>query len=188
MTSTSGMRETGLKKCRPTSRGGSRQLLRELLEHDARRIGRQQRIRLSSCGSSRAYSSRFASRFSKIASMTTSACATPLPSTSLSIARSSCRASLRFGISLREERARTIERRRDVLQFAILQRHSQAARRTPSRNIATHHAGAHDVHVLGGLYRRLAADFSRSCRKNTRTRLREVDVHNSSDIDRASAS
>ena len=65
----------------------------------ARRLG-------FSCGSRRAYSSRLASRFSKIASMTTSACATPRPSTSALQPRHRLLALRGIGIALLEELAR----------------------------------------------------------------------------------
>ena len=110
-----------------------------------------------SCGSRRAYSSRLASRFSKIASITTSALATPSPATSACQPRQRlARASRRSGITLLEELARALHGGRDVLLVAILQRHGQAARRAPARDVAAHDAGADDVHVLGGLAAGLA--------------------------------
>ena len=72
---------------------------------------------------------------------------------------------------------------------AILQRDRHAAKRRPGRDIAAHDAGADDVHVLENRPCDLPPKpLSRSCSRNTRTRLREVGVHMSSLIERASAS
>ncbi len=50
-------------------------------------------------------------------------------------------------------------------------------KRRPGRDVAAHHAGADDVHVFDvrACSCRPGA-FSRSCSRNTRTRLREVGV------------
>ena len=46
-----------------------------------------------------------------------------------------------------EQLAGPLQRRLDVFHPAILQRHAEAAKRAPGRDVATHDPGAHDVHV-----------------------------------------
>ncbi len=125
--------------------------------------------------SSSASSACLASRFSKIASITTSACAAPSP----------CRIGNQAvdGGALRqlvaccagEQLAGAREGRRDAFERLILQGHRHAAQRAPGGDVAAHDAGADDVHALE---RRTSASLpkplSRSCRKKTRTRLRAV--------------
>ena len=53
MTSTSGRLATGLKKCSPTNRLGRSQRRRQRLELDARRVGRDQRVRLGAAARAR---------------------------------------------------------------------------------------------------------------------------------------
>ena len=102
-------------------------------------------------GSSGAYSARLASRFSKIASITTSASGTPSPATSARQARRGGRRVLPASRSaLVEQLVRALERRLDVLQRAILQRDVEAAQRAPGGDVAAHDAGADHVHVLDG--------------------------------------
>ena len=145
------MRATGLKKCRPIRRCGdasspascSSTMLEVLVASTACGF---------ICGSSRAYSSRLASRFSKIASITTSACATPRPSTSavrraMVCSRFAGSSAYRFWKNARARCSAGV----DVLHLAILQRNRQAARRTPARNVTAHDPGADDVHVPGRL-------------------------------------
>ena len=175
------MRATGLKKCRPTRRDGLRRASPRAVRARCSRCWSRAPQSVSACGSRRAYSSRFASRFSKIASMTTSALRDAVALHVGLQARQRLIALRLHRDSASRRTARALERRRDVFRFAILQRHGQAARRAPRRNVAAHDACADDVHVLGaGSPPALPADLSRSCRKNTRTRLREVGVHSSS--------
>ncbi len=42
---------------------------------------------------------------------------------------------------------RALESIAEILRFAVLQRHFETAQRAPGGNIATHRAGADDVHV-----------------------------------------
>ena len=67
--------------------------------------------------------------------------------------------------------------RLDVLHLPVLQRDREALQRAPGGDIAAHDTGADDMDVA---HWRLRAGrpgvFSRSCRKNTRTRLRDVAV------------
>ena len=97
--------------------------------------------------SSAAKSARLASRFSKIASMTTSARATPSPATS-GISRSVASRTRRGVLqALGEELRRARHRRRQALGVLVLQRHREAAQRAPGGDVAAHRAGADDVHV-----------------------------------------
>ena len=82
---------------------------------------------------------------------------------------------------------RAIERGLDEFHLAILQRHVEAAQRAPRRDVAAHDAGADDVHVLDAASRCRPRPFRRSCRKNTRMRLRQVGVCASFATERASS-
>src|SRR6516162_663450 len=97
-------------------------------------------------GSSRAYSSCLAARFSKMASITRSAAATPSPATSAQSPARRC-ALRRVAQALVEELLGTFQRRLDVLGGAIFERHREAAQRRPGGDIPAHDTGADDVHV-----------------------------------------
>ena len=135
---------------------GVGELCRELLEHDARGVGGEQRVGFSR-GSSRANSSRLASAFSKIASMTTSALGDAV---ALDVGRQRAIVSSRFAGS----RARFSKNSRarssagcDVLEVAILQRDREAAQRAPGGDVAAHDAGADHVHACADFADVLAA-------------------------------
>ena len=97
--------------------------------------------------SSAANSARLASRFSKIASMMTSARAMPSPATS-GISRSVASRTRRGSLQpAREQLRRAGHRRREPLGVLVLQRDGQAAQRAPRRDVAAHRAGADHVHV-----------------------------------------
>ena len=171
--SMSGICATGLKKCRPTSRSGrasfaasgSSVMLEVLVASRAAGFMR---------GSRRAYSSCFASRFSKMASMTTSASGTPCAFDVGAQALARIGALRRLANALLEQLVRALERGLDVFRAAVLQRDGEAAQRAPRGDVAAHHAGADDVHVLDAAAPLPPMAFSRSCSRNTRTRLRAV--------------
>ena len=109
-----------------------------------------------SAARARAYSARLASRFSKMASMTTSACAAPSPRHIRAHAGAASSAAARLCAGACRRGPGALQRRLDQLCAAVLQRHGQAAQRSPGRDIAAHDAGADDVHVTE-FDRRLAA-------------------------------
>ena len=99
-------------------------------------------------GSTVAYSSRLASGFSMIASITRSACATPSPARS-PFRRAATVGALGFVLHLLgEQLLRAGQRAIDEALLAVLQRHLEALVGRPRRDVAAHHAGADDVHVL----------------------------------------
>ena len=168
----SGICATGLKKCRPTSRSGRASFAASgssvMLEvFVARRAVGFMR------GSRRAYSSRFASRFSKMASTTTSASGTPcafdIRAQALACIRPLARVSrMRFSNSS----CARLMRRLDEFGAAILQRDGEAAQRAPRSDVAAHDACADDMHVTrpaGAPLPPMA--FSRSCSRNTRIEI-----------------
>ena len=105
-----------------------------------------------------------------MASMTTSAFATPSTFDVGGQPRQRLARASPHRVALLEELARALQRRRDVLLAAILQRHGETARCAPGRDVAAHHAGAHDVHVLRGLARR-------PCRQGFQAVLQEEHAH-----------
>jgi hypothetical protein len=93
----------------------------------------------------RANSSRLASRFSKIASMITSARARPSPGRPGSGGRARRAGPLVAQAPPKSSAAR--DRGGNALGRLILQRHRQAAQRADGGDVAAHHAGADHVHM-----------------------------------------
>ena len=178
---------TGLKKCSPTRRSGrasfaargSSMRLEVLVASRAPGFMR---------GSSCAYSSCLASRFSKMASMTTSAPGTPSPATSaLSRARAAAffagsRTRLSNSSCARFRAGCTYSRARSCSVTVNPRSADQAAMSPPMTPAPTTCTCLMSAALLP------PALFRRSCNRNTRTRLREVSVVNRCAIERASAS
>ncbi len=188
ITSTSGICATGLKKCKPTSRPGTGEPLGEGLEHEARGVGGEEctglQPRFEACV-------QFALRLGvfedgldhHVGAVDAAACHVRLQ------ARHLLGGLAGNAAALLEEGARAVERGLHELVAAVLQRHGVAAQRTPRGDVAAHDAGADDVHVAARRGSSLPpSPFSRSCRKNTRTRLRDVALQTSRATDWASAS
>ena len=145
--STSIIWATGLKKWMPMRREPVVQRGGDVLQRDARRVGARGSRPASPWPRAAANSARLASRFSKIASMMTSARATPSPATSG--IRRSVASRTRRGVlqALGEELRRARHRRREPPGVLVLQRHRESAQRAPGGDVAAHGAGADDVDV-----------------------------------------
>ena len=92
----------GIEEVEPDERDRVGERLRDLLQRDARRIGREHRVRPAPSSPPPRTAARLASTFSKIASMITSARATPSPATSGM--RRSCASRTRRGIAAGDRR------------------------------------------------------------------------------------
>jgi len=147
---------------------------RDRFERDARRVGRDERrgLRLFSMA---ANSERWPRPFSKIASMITSARATPSPATSGNQPVEGIATTARVLEPLREELPGPLHRRPEALRVLVLQRHGEAAQRAPRGDVAA---------IVPGRPRArarpwrpfLAEALRRSCRRNTRIRFSAVGV------------
>ena len=145
-TSTSCSSGTGLKKWMPTSRDGSLSAVAMSasfrLEVLVARIASGLAI-----ASSLANSARFASRFSKIASMITSAWRAPCAAHVGDQPVERVAHAARVAQAALEQLRGALHRRREALGRGVLQRHAQAAHRADRGDVAAHHAGADHVHV-----------------------------------------
>jgi hypothetical protein len=124
---------------------GIREVPGEVLEHDARGVGRKHRFRLHARLELRVQPAlRIGVLEDRLDHDVGLGHARPLD------VRPQSRRHLRdlrrvFG-ALREEIVCTLERGLDVLHLAVLQRHREAARGAPGRDVAAHDACADDVH------------------------------------------
>ena len=187
MISTKGILATGLKKCRPTSRPGSRRSAFScssmMLEVLVARIAPGFIL-----GSSLAYSSRLASAFSKMASITTSARATPSPARSICRRAAAACAAFASGSLLpkksraRSSAGRTYSSARSCSVTLMPRETHQAAISPPITPAPT------TCTCLNSVVGLPPRDLRRSCSMKTRTRLRAVGVSISAAIERASAS
>ena len=114
------------------------------------------------------------SRFSTIASMTTSARSMRV-AVGIGDETRLGRVALRLGLELaRKQLALRGDALVDLLGRDVLQRHLHAARDAPAGDVGTHGAGADDVHALGRQPSFLGAwPLSSSDSQNTRRRLRD---------------
>ena len=183
-TSTSCSSGTGLKKWMPTSRDGSFSAVAMSaslrLEVLVARIASGFAI-----DSSLANSARFASRFSKIASISTSAWRAPAPLYVGDQAIERVAHAARIAQAALEQLRGALHRGREALGCGVLQRDAQAAHARTSRRCRRPSRRRRPRARARRERTPLATDFSRSCRKKMRIRFDVVGCSNSDSIEHA---